>query len=220
MPKYIPDYPRPQFVRDQWENLNGVWQFAFDDQKEGEARRWFQEFPSQRSIVVPFSYETPKSGIGDEAFHPVVWYRRALPPAPRDSKRAVLTFEGSDYFTKVWVNGCMVGTHQGGYTRLSFDITYYLSNAEYSLTVSVEDSLEQMPPRGKQRWKKENFGCWYVQTTGIWKTVWLDYHGKTHLEQVKMTPRLAEKALQLEWQVSSECYGGGLALTAEISCAG
>lgn len=218
--KHIPEYPRPQFVRGEWENLNGTWQFAFDDQREGEACRWFEQFPAQHSIVVPFSYETPKSGIGDESVHSVVWYSRSLPDAPKDGKRAVLTFEGSDYFTKVWVNGCMVGTHLGGYTRFSFDITDYLTAGANTLTVRVEDSQDQMQPRGKQRWRDENFACWYVQTTGIWKTVWLEYRAQTHLEQVKMTPRLAEKALQVEWQVASRHYGGELTLTAEISFEG
>lgn len=218
--KHIHDYPRPQFVREDWENLNGTWSFAFDDSREGEKKAWYKNpCPLESKIKVPFSYESPMSGIGDEAFHPVVWYSRTLPLENRGDKRAVLHFEGSDYFTKVWINGNMVGTHSGGYTRFSFDITDYLISGENILTVRVEDSFDQMQPRGKQRWKNENFGCWYVQTTGIWKSVWLEYRSETYLESVKMTPRLADKALQLEWQVTAPCYEN-LSLIASISFEG
>ena len=214
---HIPDYPRPQLVRPEWENLNGRWDFSFDDVFAGEADRWYDKFPAGKSIQVPFSYETPASGIGDETFHPVVWYRRTISSAQSGDKRTILHFEGSDYYTKVWVNGQMAGTHTGGYTRFSFDITDLLHTGENTVTVRVEDSFDQMQPRGKQRWKEENFGCWYVQTTGIWKTVWLEYRPAAYLEKVKMTPLLSENALALDWQVCAHEYGPEFTLTAEIS---
>lgn len=217
---YIPDYPRPQFVRPDWESLNGAWTFAFDDKNRGEAEGWFDQFPAGQSITVPFSYESPASGIGDEAFHPVVWYRRAFSPRRESGKRVCLHFEGSDYITKVWVNGRCAGCHTGGYTRFTFDITDLLAEGENTLTVRVEDTNVLEQPRGKQRWKKQNFGCWYIQTTGIWKTVWLEYRPETHLEKVKMTPVLSEQALDLEWKVAAAEYGPDLTLKAEISFAG
>ena len=90
---YIPDHPRPQFTRPTWENLNGTWDFAFDDANEGIKRQWNLGFPSELKINVPFSYETAKSGIGDETFHPVVWYHRAVESRADSETRVLLHFE-------------------------------------------------------------------------------------------------------------------------------
>jgi len=201
------DYPRPQFFRPDWENLNGSWQFAFDDEDIGKTGRWYSEFPEHRKITVPFCYETKASGIGDESFHPVVWYHRLIHPK-ENGKRVILWFEGSDYHTVVWINGQMAGEHLGGYTRFGFDITGLLTDGENALTVRVEDSNDKMQPRGKQRWVNENFGCWYIQTTGIWKTVWLEYLPEAYIEHVKMTPRLAERSLDVEWKILARDYLG------------
>lgn len=202
---YKKDYPRPQLVRDNWMPLNGSWAFCFDDENRGEEKEWYRTFPDGMKIEVPFTYETRRSGIGDETVHGQVWYHRSVTADDRmlaEGKRLVLHFEGSDFHTKVWVNGEYVGDHRGGYARFSFDITRYVKAGENELTVKVEDSLDPQQPRGKQRWVKDSFGCWYVQTTGIWKTVWLEYVPKIHLRQMKMTPLLAETALELECEIA------------------
>ena len=219
MPVHYDNYPRPQFVRGSWENLNGEWDFAFDNKNRGETEKWFDTFPLDARITVPFTYETKASGIGEEIFHPVVWYSRMLGAAP-DGKRAFLHFEGSDYVTKVWINGAFVGTHTGGYTRFSFDVTAYLDDDENMLVVRAKDSDDVQQPRGKQRWKKENFGCWYVQTTGIWKTVWLEYASDTRLESVKLTPSLDPPAVRAEWKTSVRETAAPLVLTAAVSFEG
>ena len=198
---YIKDYPRPQFVRKSWENLNGEWDFRFDDGNAGERERWYEDFHGERSITVPFTYETKASGIADERRHDVVWYGRALtvePGALCGGKRLLLHFEGSDFLTKLWVNGQFAGSHAGGYERFSFDITELVREGENRLTVRVEDSFDARQPRGKQRWIDENFGCWYVQTTGIWKTVWTEIVPALRLDRVKMTPDLQKGALEVE----------------------
>lgn len=202
---YIKDYPRPQFVRGNWTNLNGIWDFAFDDDNKGEQNQWYEKFQSEYSICVPFTYETRLSGIEDESRHDFIWYHRTLhvEEGKLEKNNYVLHFEGSDYITKVWVNGQFAGSHQGGYARFSFDITNLVNDGENDLVVKVEDSFDMQQPRGKQRWKKENFGCWYVQTTGIWKTVWSEYVPKVHLKQVKMTPIMSEYCLDLEMQVEA-----------------
>ena len=92
-------------------------------------------------------------------------------------------FEGSDFLTKVWVNGQFAGSHRGGYARFSFDITDLMREGENELVVKAEDSFDAGQPRGKQRWVEKNFGCWYVQTTGIWKTVWCEYVPPVRLER-------------------------------------
>jgi beta-galactosidase/beta-glucuronidase len=204
---YQSDYPRPQFVRnkDSWENLNGLWDFSFDDKDEGISQRWFVYFPESRKINVPFNYETPASGIGDETRHDVVWYKRDFSiDAAKLSKKIILHFEGSDYHTQVWVNDNLVGSHDGAYTRFSFDITSFVKAENNSITVRVEDSFDISQPRGKQRWKNENFECWYIQMTGIWKTVWFEYVNSDYIKSVKMTPVLSEGKLEMEAEIDSK----------------
>lgn len=197
---YIKDYPRPQFVRENWTNLNGTWDFAFDDTNRGEAEKWFETFQPQKEIQVPFTYETKLSGIGDETRHDYIWYHRTfLADGERlHGNRLVIHFEGSDFITKLWVNGQYAGSHKGGYARFSFDITNLVCNGKNDITVKVEDSFDVQQPRGKQRWLDENFGCWYVQTTGIWKTVWMEYVPEISLSHVKMTPDVEQSTLRLE----------------------
>ncbi len=199
MKTYIKDYPRPQMVRPQWECLNGEWLFAFDDQNIGEQEGWNHGLSSDLKIVVPFTYETQLSGINAQEPHEVVWYQRSIySKEQKPRQRQLLHFEGSDYITKVWVNGQFIGKHQGGYARFSFDITHALQEGENILVVKVEDTYDVRQPRGKQRWKKYNYGCWYVQTTGIWKTVWLESVSSEHIKKTKITPDLEKKEIELE----------------------
>ena len=200
---YVKDYPRPQFVRKNWENLNGIWDFSFDDSNAGEGEKWYCDFPAQRTICVPFSYETAASGIGDETCHENVWYHRTIcvDAVKLKGNRYILHFESADYVTKVWVNGQFAGSHTGGYTRFSFDITDLVHDGENHLIVKVEDSLDPQQPRGKQRWQDHNYSCWYVQTTGIWKTVWSEYVPLCSLASVKMTPDMEKFVLKLEYDV-------------------
>jgi len=201
-----------------WENLNGSWDFLFDDENEGTSRRWFASFPRGKKINVPFAYESPSSGIGDPSRHDVVWYRRDLPieAKKKQGKRIFIHFEGSDYLTRVWVNGAYAGEHTGAYARFSFDITHLVRTGNNTITVRAEDSFDTTQPRGKQRWKEENFGCWYVQTTGIWKTVWLEYVNPSHIKSVKMTPVLSRGILEIEAEVDART-ADGLELEAEVS---
>lgn len=185
-------------VREGWTNLDGLWDFSFDDRNIGEREKWNESFPAKKQeINVPFSYETKMSGIGEEAFHPVVWYEREV-TVSEPGKRQILHLEGVDYIAKVWVNGCFAGTHTGAYARFSMDITDYVVNGVNKITVRAEDSMSCIQPRGKQRWKDENFGCWYVQTTGIWKTVWLESVPRTYIEKLKITPDFDKSKARFE----------------------
>ena len=217
---YKKDYPRPQFVRENWENLNGTWDFGFDDDHVGEKEKWYVNFGGDKKIQVPFTYETKLSGIQDETRHDYIWYRRNIQVDGKrlEKENYVLHFEGCDFITKVWVNGELAGSHRGGYSRFSFDITNLLKDGENELVVKAEDSFDMQQPRGKQRWIDENFGCWYVQTTGIWKTVWSEYVPKVNLASVKMTPVLEQHCLELEYEVNApeSCFGENLAVAATI----
>ena len=184
---YIKDYPRPQFTRKQWQNLNGEWNFIFDDNDEGEKKGYFKAFPKNKKINVPFTYETKLSGIEDERVHYIVWYNRKLDISKEQlQNKIILNFEGSDYQTKVWINGNYIGENIGAYSRFSFDIENYVIQGENDITIKVEDSLSKDQPRGKQRYKKESWKCWYIQTTGIWKTVWLEWVSKKYLKSIKI----------------------------------
>ena len=205
MYNYIPDYPRPQMVREpaSWENLNGTWDFAFDDQKIGIQDQWYRQWKSQTQITVPFTYETKKSGIGDETPHETVWYSRTvtIPMGRRNGKRLLIHFEGSDYHTILWVNGVHIGEHTGGYSRFSFDISQAVKDGENTITVMVSDPMDEQIPRGKQRWLPHSYGCWYVQTTGIWKTVWLEYVPQTRISRIKLTPDITRQELIAECEI-------------------
>lgn len=202
---YCQDYPRPQFVRKGWTNLNGEWSFCFDDENQGEQKKWYLGFEGPLKIVVPFTYETKLSGIGDEQRHDYIWYGRSVEVDEEKLKdcRYILHFEGSDYLTKLWVNGMYAGCHQGAYERFSFDITEYITGGINKIVVKAEDSFDARQPRGKQRWIGKSFGCWYVQTTGIWKTVWSEYVPNVSLNSVKMTPDLKNDSLDILYEIKA-----------------
>ena len=119
-----PEYPRPQFAREDWLNLNGRWKFRIDDQNVGLEQHWFSgtDFPAE--ILVPFSLESLMSGIGDGSFHPCVWYQRSFEvPEGWGKKQILLNFGAVDYRATVWVNGIVVAWHEGGHTPFACDIT-------------------------------------------------------------------------------------------------
>ncbi len=198
-------YPRPQFLREQYMDLTGTWNFAFDDEKKGLIEKWQDKLPATHEILVPFTYETKLSGIHDEGFHPVVWYERSfhLEEGSFENKDTLLHLEGCDYHTTVWVNGQCVGTHKGAYSRFSFDVSHCLKLGENRISIRVEDSWLTNQPRGKQRWKDHSYGCWYVACTGLWKPIWMESLNKSHLESIKLTPNIESHSLQFEAKVNS-----------------
>ena len=174
------EYPRPQFRREEWQNLNGEWEFAFDDKNEGiKSGLWQGKKALPLKINVPFSYQYPASGVGDAAQHDVVWYRRTFEIAEGNGgSRALLCFNAADYQTDVWLNGVHVLTHTGGFAPFSADITDILKEGENVLVVRCEDRLNDAVPRGKQSWTGSPFSCFYVPNTGIWQSVWLEFFGE------------------------------------------
>ena len=195
---YKKGYPRPQFVRDEWEDLNGEWLFAFGEEvKEREALAG----KLARRIEVPFTYETKKSGIGDETPHETVWYARKV--TKRAGKRNILNIDGADYLATVYVNGKKAGSHEGAYARFSLDITDLLHAGENLLAIRCDDKLTPLQVRGKQRWASHNHGCHYTQMTGLWKSVWMEYASEVRLSALRMTPYPNEGELELIFSVTS-----------------
>ena len=171
-----PEYPRPQFVREQWINLNGIWEFEFDHGNSGKERKLYEAKKFNKEIVVPFCPESKLSGIEYKDFMSCVWYRKEFTiPDNWFSKNILLHFGAVDYEAEVWINGQSVGTHRGGYTPFTFDITELVKPGVNIVTLCAEDDIRSgLQPRGKQSSMYYSHACDYTRTTGIWQTVWLE----------------------------------------------
>jgi len=188
-----PEYPKPQFRRDTWLNLNGAWAFAFDFENQGLSGHWEQD-PAKfdKKILVPFCPESKLSGIHYTDFIPAVWYRRTftLPESWR-GKRVFLHFGAVDYETRAWVNGKPVGRHWGGTVSFEFEITQTVKPGENVLVVyAFDDVRSELQPSGKQSRRRESYGVMYTRTTGIWQTVWLEARPQRYLRSVHIVPEL------------------------------
>lgn len=186
-----PEHPKPQFERKNWQNLNGQWDFCFDNGKSGVARKIYENADAfDKKITVPFCVESELSGIGCKDFIYGVWYRRTFNlTAEQASSRTVLHFGAADYETIVYINGKKVGSHKGGYVSFSFDISDFVNEGENTVVVNCEDNTRcPLIPRGKQSEEYYSHGCDYTRTTGIWQTVWLEFMPKTYVESFKFFP--------------------------------
>jgi len=211
-----PEYPRPQFVRENWLNLNGPWQFEIDNGRSGEARGLSKEgIALAGSILVPFCPESRLSGVGHTDFLYGVWYKRKV-TLPKQAGRTLLHFGAVDYTCRAFVNGTPVGTHNGGYVSFSFDITDALREGENEIAVYAEDDTRSRHiPSGKQCDQYASGGCSYTRTTGIWQTVWLEFLPENHIVSVKYFPNVADTSVT----VQTDLRGSG-DLTCEITFAG
>lgn len=178
-----PARPRPQLVRSSFHGIDGEWGFAYDDAAVGRREGWFDGRPLPLTITVPFPPESADSGIHDQGYHPVVWYRRELAAADiaaadhRPGDRLLVHFGAVDYRAQVWLNGTQVGEHTGGHTPFTVDVTDALaSDAETQVLVvrAEDDPHDVAQPRGKQDWREDPHSIWYHRTTGIWQPVWLE----------------------------------------------
>ncbi|QGF22872.1 glycoside hydrolase family 2 protein [Raineyella fluvialis] len=187
-------YPRPMLVRSQFVALDRRVPFAYDDADEGLDGRWQEDAARfDREIQLPFPPESEASGIGLTDYHPCVWYRIPLTAADlaaaghAEGRRLLLHFGAVDYAAMVWVDATMVGTHEGGQTPFTFDVTAALDPAEEEHAVVVrafEDPLDGRMPRGKQDWLPQPHLIWYHRTTGIWRTAWLESVPPLHVERL------------------------------------
>lgn len=184
-----PEYPRPQLVRPDWVNLNGIWKFRIDSENIGMERHWFSRPDFTDDILVPFSLESKKSGIGDRGFHPCVWYHRYFDVPPAWAGRRIrLNFGAVDYRATIWVNGVYVASHEGGHTPFSGDITGALLETGNMVVVRAEDPpTDRYIPRGKQHWEATPASIFYARTTGIWQTVWMEPVPVSYLESIRIT---------------------------------
>ncbi len=196
------EYPRPGMVRSNWINLNGQWQFEIDNAKVGFAKKFYEKDTLESEITVPFCPESKLSGIGHTDFMNCVWYKKRFNLC-RDNKNVILHFGAVDYFATVYVNGKQAGTHRGGYTSFSIDITEYVTDGENVITVCAEDDVRSgNQPAGKQSNTLNSHGCLYTRTTGIWQTVWLELVESCHVKNLKITTDIDIPSVNLSVSLS------------------
>ena len=208
----LPEYPRPQLRRNSYLNLNGIWEYAITKTAEKPAAM-------QGEIVVPFSPETPLSGVGhllqpDE----YLWYRRSvtLPEGFFRGGRLLLHFGAVDQCCTVWVNGQEAGGHTGGYLPFALDVTELIEGDAFTLELRVTDPTDTGSlSRGKQRLK--NTGIWYTPQSGIWQTVWMECVPENYLRSLRITPKPEENAVHIRLEADDPamaavtiCRDGGI----------
>lgn len=203
-----PEYPRPQFVREgNWINLNGEWDFSFDDANIGLKERWYKKENSKNfnsKIIVPFCFQSKLSGIEDNSFHDIIWYRREFEiPKKLKNEKVLLHFGAVDYRSTIYLNEEYIGSHEGGYIGFSLDLTDYLEELNV-LVVRVEDPSQDLEiPRGKQFWKRDPKLIFYPRVSGIWQTVWLEFISpEFQIENLKITPNIDKSEVIFEIDVN------------------
>ena len=197
------EYPRPQMVRAEWSNLNGLWDYAIRPKESGMPEQWDGE------ILVPFAVESSLSGVmqtvGPEQ---VLWYHTAFEvPESWSDDQIVLHFGAVDWRAEVWINDIQLGQHEGGYDGFSFDLTPFLKEGNQELVVKVWDPTDHGPqPRGKQ--VSNPRGIWYTAVTGIWQTVWLEpVGGVKHITGLNYSPSPASGRVEVTIEGEQLEYG-------------
>lgn len=197
----LPEYPRPQLERTDWVNLNGEWEYAIKPKGQAEPASF------DGNILVPFAVESSLSGVQKEVGeNNELWYKRTFSvPANWKSKDIVLNFGAVDWKADVFVNDILIGSHQGGFTPFSFNITPYLTGkSNQKLVVRVWDPSDKgYQPRGKQTSNPE--GIWYTPVTGIWQTVWLEPVATNHITSVKSISDIDNGTMNVTVGTSAPC---------------
>ena len=193
------EYPRPQMIRQTWQNLNGLWDYAITSVEE-------VSFTSEGKILVPFAVESSLSGVGRRITKEnSLWYERTFTvPSKWKGQEILLHFGGVDWKSEVYVNGQLVGEHKGGYDPFYYNITPYLKKSgKQTLTVKVFDATDNsFQPRGKQCIL--NNSIWYTPVSGIWQTVWLEPVNKTHIRNYYPVSDLSKSELTVQVDAIAE----------------
>lgn len=188
-----PEYPRPQFERTEWMNLNGTWTYTFDMPNSGLERGLNASQGFEGKITVPFCPESELSGVGHKDFIYSMWYQRKVSvPSSWDGRKVLIHFGGVDWYCALYVNGSLAGRHWGGSASFEFDITRFVkAGEEANLVLKVEDNTRsRLQPGGKQSERLNSYGCQYTRITGIWQTVWMEAVAPAGLKAAYVKPDL------------------------------
>ena len=211
------EYPRPQFEREYWVNLNGTWTYSFDFGQTGADRNFRNSKGFDGKITVPFCPESSLSGVKHTDFIPCIWYQRTITvPETWGGKNILLNFGAVDYDATIFIDGKKVGRHCGAGSSFSLDITKFVkAGGSANLVVQVKDNLRGgKQPGGKQSTGYYSAGCNYTRVTGIWQTVWMEAVCPEALKQVFATPDIDQQQLVVRPEFYEE--GNGCTLTVQV----
>ena len=197
---YHKGYPDPQKFREEYELLNGDWKFVFDEDGTGLFKHFEREFPAEcLRIRAPYPYQCEKSGIGlPEKQCDTVWYEREFDLSELDRVHRII-FHGVDYQTTVFVNGRYALTHEGGYDMFTVDVPPYAVVGKNKITLRVVDTMAIDQVRGKQRWRKDSFSCFYTETSGIVRDVYMEHLNRLHIEDFTLRADYASGTLRVDF---------------------
>ena len=210
------EYPRPQFERVDWVNLNGTWTYAFDFSRTGNARGYVNSKGFDGNITVPFCPESSLSGVQYTDFINTIWYQRTLDiPAAWEGKKIFLNFGAVDYEALIYIDGKLVTTHYGTGSSFAVDLTNRVKAGQrHNLVIRVNDDLRGgKQPGGKQCTALYSHGCSYTRVTGIWQTVWMEAVDKEGLKTVYAVPDIDQKQLVVTPQFYAESNTNKLVVT-------
>lgn len=193
-----PEYPRPQFERPEWINLNGEWTYEFDFSNSGKSRRLTTAKQFSNTITVPFCPESKLSGVNYTDFINQMWSPAFHIHAFRTGgKENILHFGAVDYYTEVFIDGHYVGSHYGGSSSFSMDVTTAVkAGQKHNLVVYVtDDARSGLQTIGKQSTRISPYGCFYSRVTGIWQTVWMEAVSHYGLKSAVTIPDIDEGQL-------------------------
>lgn len=211
-----PEYPRPQFERADWVNLNGTWTYSFDFGKTGSQKGWAGSDGFDGKITVPFCPESTLSGIGHTDFINSIWYQRKITiPSTWEGKKILLNFGAVDYEAHIYIDNRLVRLHNGSGSSFTCDLTPYVKAGQtHNLVVQVNDDLRSgLQTGGKQCTSYYSGGCSYTRVTGIWQTVWMEAVDKEGLKSVFATPDIDQKQLVIRPQFYGENAANKLVVT-------
>ncbi len=215
MLSYHVGHPNPQKFRSNYQLLNGEWAFVFDENDEGLDKNYQNSFPAEHlTIQVPYPYQAPASGINlPDKQCDVVWYEREF-DVDDVNQNHVVTFNSVDYHSMVFVNGMLALEHIGGYDVFQLDVTPYVHKGKNKLTLRIVDEMDIDQIRGKQRWRQKSFTCFYTETSGIVRDVYIEHVSNQHVEDFLLRADYDSKSLTVQ---AKACQANGCTLKAVVS---